>query len=245
MSCGIYKITNQVNGKCYIGQSKNIEERWKNHKNYRQENSDYPLYIAFKEYGIQNFLFEIIEECLPEELNEKEIYWIQQFDSYNNGYNQTSGGAGNPNNVIKISQEDIKIIYDLLLNSTITQKEIAKMFELGEDTISEINTGKTRIDPNLDYPLRKRKSKTYCIQCGKEISDGAERCVQCLGLLHRKVEHPSRQELKNMIRTIPFTTIAKQYGVSDKAISKWCINEKLPSKKSEIRKYTDEEWELI
>lgn len=55
----------------------------------------------------------------------------------------------------------------------------------------------------------------------------------------------SREELKHLIRTTPFLTIGKQFGVSDNAIRKWCDKYKLPRKVSEIKKYTDEEWEDI
>jgi hypothetical protein len=48
-----------------------------------------------------------------------------------------------------------------------------------------------------------------------------------------------------MIRTTPFTTIAKQYGVSDKAVSKWCKSENLPYRKKDIKSYSDEEWNLL
>lgn len=94
---GIYKITNLINNKIYIGQSVNIKTRWGNHvraskdKNNRCYN--YPLYCAFRRYGIENFDFEILEEVMPDNLDEKEIYYIGKYDSYRNGYNQTSGGS--------------------------------------------------------------------------------------------------------------------------------------------------------
>lgn len=89
---GIYKITNTVNGKCYVGQSRDIEARWQKHLSAYKSSPDWELYRAFKKYGISKFTFEIIEECLMEELNEREIYWIAQCDSFNNGYNMTLGG---------------------------------------------------------------------------------------------------------------------------------------------------------
>ena len=62
---------------------------------------------------------------------------------------------------------------------------------------------------------------------------------------NRKIERPSREQLKEMIRNQSFTEIAKQFNVSDNAIRKWCSTMDLPSKKSEIKKYTEEEWEKI
>ena len=88
---GIYKITNKINGKCYIGQSINIKQRFRDHKNCKV---DKPLYRAFKKYGLKNFKFEILEECSKEELNEKEIYYIAFYNSTTdgNGYNLEHGG---------------------------------------------------------------------------------------------------------------------------------------------------------
>ena len=95
---GIYKITNTVNGKVYIGQAQDIEERWKQHnREFLKEDS--VIYLAMRKYGIENFSFEVLEECKKEELNEKEIYYIEKFNSYihaenSNGYNMTIGGGG-------------------------------------------------------------------------------------------------------------------------------------------------------
>lgn len=71
---GIYKITNTINQKSYIGQSNCIERRFTQHKSpYEQARfADKPLYKAFKKYGIENFSFKIIEECPIEKLNERE-----------------------------------------------------------------------------------------------------------------------------------------------------------------------------
>lgn len=100
MSCGIYKITNNVNNKIYIGQSINIEKRWQHHKleanNKNQNQYNYLIHRAFRKYGIKNFSFEIIEECLSNELNDKEKYWIKYYNSYKNGYNMTAGGDTGP-----------------------------------------------------------------------------------------------------------------------------------------------------
>lgn len=99
MSCGIYKITNNFNQKSYIGQSIDIEECWKKHLNaYKhKENQNWMLYKAFLKYGIDNFSFEIIEECSKDKLDEREIYWISYYHTFMNdpecqGYNMTIGG---------------------------------------------------------------------------------------------------------------------------------------------------------
>lgn len=92
--CGIYKITNNFNGKCYVGQSIDIYKRWADHKSAYQHKV-YPekvLYKAFKKYGIGNFTFEIIEKCKKNKLDEREEYWIKKLNSFKNGYNMNSGG---------------------------------------------------------------------------------------------------------------------------------------------------------
>lgn len=87
---GIYKITNQLNGKSYIGQSIHIEQRWIEHQ-YNSSKCSLLRY-ALQKYGIQNFTFEVIEECSQDELDEKEIYWISYYGTFENGYNLTRGG---------------------------------------------------------------------------------------------------------------------------------------------------------
>jgi hypothetical protein len=86
----------------------------------------------------------------------------------------------------------------------------------------------------------------YCIKCNKNtVSKENGTCRECANKANRVVERPSREELKNMIRNIPFTQIAEDYGVSDKAITKWCKTYNLPSRKGDIKQYSDEEWSNI
>lgn len=109
---GIYKITNKVNGNSYIGLSTDIERRWKDHKNEYNWKREFnkTLYQAFQKYGLENFTFEVLEECSPIELSEKEKYYINLYDTYKNGYNNTTGGEnnkgeGHPKH--KLDKEDI------------------------------------------------------------------------------------------------------------------------------------------
>ena len=91
---GIYKITNLITGQCYIGQATDINQRWKQHCKYGlgiDTPSGNKLYKAMKEYGLENFAFELIEECSKEQLNEKEKYFIELYDTKNFGYNSTGG----------------------------------------------------------------------------------------------------------------------------------------------------------
>jgi len=87
--------------------------------------------------------------------------------------------------------------------------------------------------------------KYHCSKCGCEIKTNSEYCVSCKNLLSQTVERPSRDELKTLIRIKTFVDIGKMYSVSDNAIRKWCDAEGLPRKKSEIKKYSEVEWNNI
>jgi uncharacterized protein YoxC len=92
--CGIYKITNIKNNMCYIGQAKNIDDRWKEHMKYGL-GIDTPvgnkLYQAMKEIGPENFTFELLEACPVEQLDEKEKFYIELYQAKDYGYNSTNG----------------------------------------------------------------------------------------------------------------------------------------------------------
>lgn len=91
----------------------------------------------------------------------------------------------------------------------------------------------------------KQRKKYFCERCGSEITHKAKLCVECARLISRKVDRPSREELKKLIREKPFTHIAKDFSVSDNAVKKWCITYNLPSKKKDINAFSDEDWENI
>ena len=89
---------------------------------------------------------------------------------------------------------------------------------------------------------RKIYKKNYCKICGKEIYSQSVYCIDCFNKQRRVVERPSREELKELIRTIPFTIIGQRYGVSDNTIRKWCKAENLPNKVKEIKQISNEDW---
>lgn len=145
----IYKITNKINNKSYIGKTeKLIELPFKEHirDSQKQYNQNRPLYRAFNKYGIDNFIIEELGEYLSEELSKWEIYWIGYYDTYKNGYNATLGGEGK-------TQFDRTLILQELKNNPYPS-EIAKKFNCSRDTVINIakaNHIKVRNKANDEY----------------------------------------------------------------------------------------------
>lgn len=128
---GIYKITNNINGKIYIGQSNNIQRRFLEHKN-RGATSRILVDIAIQKYGKENFSFEVIEECTIEQLNQKEMYWISYFNSVENGYNCSVGGdqqSIESNNGRAILTEDEVKIIRTAYNNHERRKDVYEQFK--------------------------------------------------------------------------------------------------------------------
>lgn len=164
MKKDIYKITNKINGKIYIGQSVDPEYRFRKHKEASKRNRTYEciLYDAMAKYGVENFEMEIIEKDI-ENYNEREIYWIKQLNSLRpNGYNIAAGGDWYPHQTgihhhsatIK-TQEDLLSICEELQFGTLTQEEIGILFNVSQEIVSYINIGKFYRLEGYDYPLRK------------------------------------------------------------------------------------------
>lgn len=244
MTCGIYKITNKINEHCYIGQSINIEERWREHRNSINtiESWDRSIYQAIRKYGLENFSWEIIEKCSKDELDEKEIYWINYYNSYKNGYNQTMGGNGTHGNSIKITKEQVEEIRSLLKETNLSNKQIGDKYGVSETLISAINTGYYWKEINIKYPIRIPEGYfSYRADNGityyKKIKNNIN---------NKRKKWPDRETLKQKIRIMSFESIAREYGFkSGNSPKKWCIAYNLPYRKIDIEKISDEDWELI
>ena len=131
----IYKITNNRNGKVYIGQSKvPVERKWKTHvfdsKKIRDEKR--PLYAAMNEYGIESFSLSVVEELNDDSLlDEREIFWIDYYDSFRNGYNATYGGPGR-------NDIDYGLVYETYLQVGRNCKETAERLSIDAGTVSKV-----------------------------------------------------------------------------------------------------------
>lgn len=127
----IYQITNQINGKVYVGKTENsIEKRFKEHclEASKNRSEKRPLYAAMRKYGIENFQIELLEETdIPEE---REVFWIEQKRSFKNGYNATLGGDGK-----KYLDYDLIIAtYKELQN----MNKVAKLLNISPDSVSKV-----------------------------------------------------------------------------------------------------------
>ena len=157
----IYKITNLINNKSYIGQTaQTIEKRWKEH----QRNKNYPyfqhllLYKALNKYGLENFTIENIIEIDDEYLNEEEIKWITYYKSYENGYNMTKGGTSRK--ILELCNKDIINDY-LYLKSA---RKVAKKYNVDHNTIDDI-LNKNNIPR---FTMGAQRSKKVIVENNKE-----------------------------------------------------------------------------
>lgn len=247
MTTGIYKIENLINGKIYIGQSIHIEKRWIEHC---KQSSHSLIGEAIKKYGKENFSFQIIEECSVDQLDEMEEKYIINYNSLvPNGYNIVLTSPSQTEVYRKYTKSILLEIVEDLKNSSLTFQEIADKYDLDLSMIYYLNRGDFHSLPEENYPLRPVKDLSkkdyFCVDCGCRVAKGSTRCEKCSQIAQRKCERPSREDLKQLIRTMPFTKIATRFGVSDNAIRKWCDSYGLPRKASEIKAMSDDEWEKI
>lgn len=111
MNCGIYRITNTITNKSYIGSSADITGRWYHHKTTLKYNKHHSIRLqrSYNIHGEDNFKYEIIEECDKDDLLIREQYYIDLLDGYKNGYNSTPY-PGKNNLGMKHSDETKEII---------------------------------------------------------------------------------------------------------------------------------------
>lgn len=162
---GIYKI-NYPNGKIYIGQAGNIKKRMIEHNqrafcnsSRKKQKCDQELYD--QNYYIEEYeILEIVQNI--EILDEREIYWITQYNSTNSniGFNLLQGGnvsdcRGTLHPNAKLSEKDLEEIINLLLNHCeLSYQDIGNKFNINKATVERINSGKSYINNKLSYPLR-------------------------------------------------------------------------------------------
>ena len=172
----IYKITNKINGKAYIGKTNNIIRRWKEHK-YGHGGTAI-LSKAFIKYGIDNFDFSIIDiekynttEELNKQLAELEIYYIGVYNTFKNGYNATIGGDGI--SFYKHSEETKRKISNSNKGKIIPKERLAKIrvAMLGKHHTLETRTKISDFLKNSEAHKKRCASPEY----RKRLSDGLKK----------------------------------------------------------------------
>lgn len=160
----IYKITNLINNKIYIGQSVHPEKRWKEHQQRAKTcYDDYPIHLAINKYGANNFSFEILE--WTEDYDNEEKRLIQQLNTLSpNGYNIIDGGHSpimigedHPRNTVS-NNNVLSIICELKQNK-LSDREIAIKYKVSDKVIADINHGYAHKIENEQYPIRIKKGR--------------------------------------------------------------------------------------
>lgn len=162
----IYKITNKQTGKVYIGKTLDtIEERWKEHlRDYKKRRCEKrPLYNSMNFYGPEVFTIEQVEECQPNVLNEREIYWIAQYDSYYNGYNGTKGGDGK-------AYLDYNLIYKLFQEGK-GIKEISQILQCDSGQVSKVLTNFGISAQEKQERKRDKQKKSPVVMLNKDTEE--------------------------------------------------------------------------
>lgn len=144
--------------------------------------------------------------------------------------------------------KDLAEIKKCLLVCANCHREIhANMFTEEELWQRQIYLEEVALSLQEDKYIRTATKLYFCGVCGVSITKYSDSglCHKCLSETQRVVNRPTRSQLKEDIRTLPMVQVGKKYLVSDNAVRKWCKAYDLPSKVSEIKKYTDEEWKIL
>lgn len=165
MKGNLYKITNTVNKKVYIGKTySTLEVRWRRHmqdvfrlNEYLEYKYNYKLYNAIRKHGISNFKIELINQFEEGELEQKEIEYIERYNSYNNGYNSTLGGDGSrlitkdtSDNIIKMYYDGIPISKIALYNS-VHVETVRRILKNNTEYVPHVGECKRVIMYNKDF----------------------------------------------------------------------------------------------
>ena len=160
----IYKITNKVNGKVYIGQTRtSLKERMSKHYSHSRVENVTGIDAAIKKYGKENFDIDIVEECPQGLLDEKERYYINYYNSYNEGYNLTLGGQ---DGLGTKKVFDVEIVKEKLKQYK-TIKATAKELQCGDRTLSNFIK-----ENNIPYNFKPKGKVENIIGKGKPFVEG-------------------------------------------------------------------------
>lgn len=163
----IYRITNDLNNKIYIGVTNNPQQRWYEHR-YVTPLCRSLIHEAIVKYGEEHFNFQIIEEYENRSTvltREKELISLLNCQAPN-GYNIHEGG-GAPPIQNKVNIEQVKLIVEDLTNNVLTKEEIINKYNITKSILSNINLGKAWRDDKLTYPLRANEHELLVVRANK------------------------------------------------------------------------------
>lgn len=168
----IYKITNKINNKEYIGYtSRSIEKRFQEHWNNRFHDNSL-LHRAMKKYGKNSFKIEQIDIVNEKNWEEKEQYYIKKYNTLiPKGYNICIGGNkppvhyGEDNVKSKITNKQLEELIRDLKEYKLDFSQIASKYNISQSQVERINKGEFRHSENEIYPIRKMKRDQYIIGC--------------------------------------------------------------------------------
>lgn len=205
--CGIYRLVSP-SGKSYIGQSRNIFARWSSHRRERRHDQ-VKLYNAIKKYSFDNFQKYILEECLIEHLDERERFWIKEFNSVNYGYNCDYGGQSNK----VFSQEHI----EKLRRANLGKYRGSQNMEFMIDGVLYFSVGqaskKLGIPPKTIHNRLNSKNENYSqyiyLDCAK-IPTRAQRKTPSKGVTINSIHYPTYRKAAAELG-IPATTLWRRF----------------------------------
>lgn len=203
----IYKATDNKLNRSYIGQTLTTLENIKSQhlRNALNKNDRTYFTIFYKMIrilGEESFEWEILEENIPDiDLNEKEIYYINKYDTYENGYNEGPGGQLTHASILK--KEEVSQIIELLKTND-SMKSIAEKFNVSREVISDINCGETWYNANINYPIREQGFN-------KKINFSEKQILEIINLLQNtKLTY---KEIASKFKCVPHTIVKINDGI--------------------------------
>lgn len=257
---GVYKVTNTINGKSYIGKSKDIRQRWIKHSYVNETKRRINLLTrAIRKYGVENFTFEILAEAEGSELSYLELFYIKEYNTTVTGYNIV--GAYQSHEVkSKIYLDDNlrKSILKDLSECELTYKEIADKYGYSEPTIRSVNAGTHYSFEGVEFPIRENsdnhdllirkglakpskspsltKEQKEKVQYQKRLDEFCTILKENPDIESLTKEYPNldfsdpKNHLLFLADLYSFTKIGELYNVSDNAIRKRLRNYGLSTK---------------
>lgn len=209
VNISIYRITNRVNGKVYVGQTRVPKRRWTDHQYAAKKNVDTYFYSAVRKYGASNFEYEIVEVCTLAQADDREMYWIRRLRATDKryGYNTSIGGTSGNNSTSQEVRDKISRAKKGVSAGpcpperaeNIRRAKLASGYKHTEETRQKISD--------------RRKGVFLTPEWRKSISEGLLRSAKYL---------LSNEDVTGMRDTLgtgqTVTSVAKQYGVSRRTV---------------------------